>query len=942
MLNNAGKKFLSLLIALDLSWASVCPARAAEPVSLPQPGTMVNLSVLSHPPVLTGVKIYPDDPFRFDFILDQGDPARSAPAGYDIRTEANALIRYFLASLTVPEKDLWVNLSPYEKDRIIPEEFGLTEMGRDLLAQDYILKQLTASVMYPGSESGKRFWSEVYRRAYEAYGTTDIPVDTFNKVWIVPDKAAVYERYNAAGTSEAGPGSDGEGAATGRSAAAYVVEARLKVMLESDYLAQEKSGAAKAGLEQEDAARELAKDVIREVIIPVLENEVNSGDNFARLRQVYHSLILAAWYKRKIKDSLFSAVYVDQKKVTGVRINDPQMAERIWARYVEAFKKGAYNYIQEERDRYTHELIPRKYFSGGLSMTVDLAVTDDLQRAATPAAPVVIESRFEPSAVPWDQAAAGTGVTAENADDAMRGARDKQVLDLLRAAYQEMRSGALSSGEIDLTGWMSDYSLQRGLLPKAFVLPSGSSLGVTQHLYLGGDLTRLTVRVTRNASGGIEWVFTGYKGKDVSVNIGTSTWGLNEAGSALVLLKATVEPVLESLKNAYAGLQPGQSLRLDLTGWLGESALGKGRIQKAFPLPSGQNWGQTEYLRLGDNLSRVEVEFRRTPAGEMEWAFSGYKTGEKGEVFTGSSVWRLNEAGDGLAFSRKISVPVVESIKEAYAGLQPGQSLQLDLTEWLGESALGKGRIHKAFPLPSGKSWGEAEYLRLGDGLSRVELDLRRTAAGEMEWAFSGYKAGEKGEVFSGGSVWKLNETGDGLAFTRKISVPVVESIKNAYANLQPGQSLRVDLTEWLGESALGKGRIQKAFPLPSGQSWGDTAYLRLGSQLTRVEVEIRRTAAGGWDWVFSGYQGEAGPQVSTWRWDETARVPQVDAAMTPTGGIDLNPVDNKLDVQGSREAVRFNIDPEQLEKYRSTPGFIPVILNVRSLNDLPSFLGAK
>ena len=106
------------------------------------------------------------------------------------------LLKYFLASLTTPEKEFWVNLSPYEKDRIIPKGLGQTELGRDMLAQDYLLKQLTASLMYPEKELGKEFWNHVYSKAQEVYQTTEIPVSTFNKVWIVPDKAVVYEHEN--------------------------------------------------------------------------------------------------------------------------------------------------------------------------------------------------------------------------------------------------------------------------------------------------------------------------------------------------------------------------------------------------------------------------------------------------------------------------------------------------------------------------------------------------------------------------------------------------------------------------------------------------------------------------------------------------------------------------------------------------------------------------
>ena len=38
----------------------------------------------------------------------------------------------------------------------------------------------------------------------------------------------------------------------------------------------------------------------------------------------------------------------------------------IYQRYLKAFKKGVFNYIKEDVDKYTNEAIPRKYFSGGV------------------------------------------------------------------------------------------------------------------------------------------------------------------------------------------------------------------------------------------------------------------------------------------------------------------------------------------------------------------------------------------------------------------------------------------------------------------------------------------------------------------------------------------------------------------------------------------------
>ncbi len=326
---------------------------------------MVRLSPDFSPALLKGLKVHPEDPFQFDFILDKGE---SQLADEALKDESNKLIKYFLASLTVPEGDLWVNLSPYEKDRIVPESFGQTDMGRDLLAQDYLLKQITASLIYPEDEFGQKFWKRVYEEATAKFGTTDIPVNTFNKVWIVPSKAVLYENAKA-GT-------------------AYVVESRLKVMLEEDYLAIEKSGAGPAPAAPRSSSLSLranvvpasgspatlASQVIREIVIPQLEKEVNEGKNFAQLRQVYSSLILAAWYKKKIKDSVLSQVYADKNKIAGINIEDPQEKQKIYEQYVKAFKKGVYNYIKEEQDPATGTMIPRKYFSGGFKM--DMAMLD--------------------------------------------------------------------------------------------------------------------------------------------------------------------------------------------------------------------------------------------------------------------------------------------------------------------------------------------------------------------------------------------------------------------------------------------------------------------------------------------------------------------------------------------------------------------------------------
>lgn len=301
-------------------------------------------------PVLKGLKIYQGDPFKFDFFIDEGGKNVS---GQKFEEESSRLIKYFLSALTIPEKDLWVNLSPYEGDKIVPQALGLTEMGKDLLGEDYILKQLMASLTYPETPLGRDFWFRVYSRAQTLFGTTKIPINTFNKIWIVPEQAVVYEDRDRA----------------------FVGEAKLKVMMEGDYLLLKNNlnnpDIEKNRLSEEEVVdiNDFSSEIMKEVILPVIEEEVNKGENFARLRQIYYSLILATWFKKKLKDSIINQVYADKKKVKGIEADNPGIKDRIYNQYVEAYKKGVYDYIKKDYDGAIKKTVQRRYFSGGFDGT---------------------------------------------------------------------------------------------------------------------------------------------------------------------------------------------------------------------------------------------------------------------------------------------------------------------------------------------------------------------------------------------------------------------------------------------------------------------------------------------------------------------------------------------------------------------------------------------
>jgi Fe-S cluster assembly iron-binding protein IscA len=345
------KRFVCFFVVLAfISTSIISPAYAQSVFNLPQPGTVVPLSEGYAPAVVRGLTIHPENALEFNFLIDQG---KNKFENQQLRQEVTKLVKYFLAGLTVPEKELWVNLSPYEKDRIVPDGFGQTEMGRDLLAQDYMLKQLTGSVMIPEEGLGKTFWAEVYAQAQEKFGTTDLPMDTFNKIWVVPQTAELYEKGNTV----------------------VIVKSHLKVMLDIDYTAMLNNvlptggHVAPQGSTPSLPTSELTTQVIREVILPAIEKEVNEGKTFANLRQIYNSVILSVWYKKNLEQSLLNQVYADQGKVKGVDHADVEVNQKIYAQYVEAFKKGVYNLIKEEADPATGETVARKYFTGGNDLT---------------------------------------------------------------------------------------------------------------------------------------------------------------------------------------------------------------------------------------------------------------------------------------------------------------------------------------------------------------------------------------------------------------------------------------------------------------------------------------------------------------------------------------------------------------------------------------------
>src|SRR3990167_2645719 len=90
-------KTTACFILLFFTANSVIPPSYAQSIlNLPAPGTMVSMSSTFAPPIIKGLTLYPDNPLRFDFIVDTGD---NNLEGKEFEVESTKLIKYFLASL---------------------------------------------------------------------------------------------------------------------------------------------------------------------------------------------------------------------------------------------------------------------------------------------------------------------------------------------------------------------------------------------------------------------------------------------------------------------------------------------------------------------------------------------------------------------------------------------------------------------------------------------------------------------------------------------------------------------------------------------------------------------------------------------------------------------------------------------------------------------------
>jgi hypothetical protein len=287
---------------------------------------------------------------NFDLVL-KAEKAEGASPGIDVINSTLISEITFMTGLAVPDNKFWVNLNPWEPDRIIDEQLKQSEVGRIMLEADLQMKRDFSNYGNPcANETGKALWDLLDKKhdalvqwcmlkfPGEIKNIDNVQFRPVTRHWIVPDKVYAYTNRTQI----------------------YIINATLRINSEpvanhsSFQVYNQDTGTLSKGCREElnKSAKEYGKyykELEDYMILPYVVADVNRGGKYEDLRNVYVALALAQWYKSRItphmdifRDSLDSS---NSTALISLRSWSPN---EIWDKYVYSFKNHEYKCWRNE------------------------------------------------------------------------------------------------------------------------------------------------------------------------------------------------------------------------------------------------------------------------------------------------------------------------------------------------------------------------------------------------------------------------------------------------------------------------------------------------------------------------------------------------------------------------------------------------------------------
>ncbi len=263
----------------------------------------------------------------------------------DIRNATELSLNSFLIGLTIPNYKFWVNLNPWESDRIIEKDLKETDVGKIMLDADFNMKKDFSNYENPCESKTGEDYQELLGKKQEDLvndcmkkypgqikDNKNVSFSAATRHWIVPDKIYAYGNENEI----------------------YIVNATMNIKSEPVYnhssfkiANQNDSSISKKCLEcLNESVKEYGRyalELEETMVLPLVVQKVNSDNNYTDLRQVYVSLALAQWYKKHSDNKKIFSGFIDSGNLTGLESQTSWSAVSIWEKYVKSYSEGEYH-----------------------------------------------------------------------------------------------------------------------------------------------------------------------------------------------------------------------------------------------------------------------------------------------------------------------------------------------------------------------------------------------------------------------------------------------------------------------------------------------------------------------------------------------------------------------------------------------------------------------
>ncbi|MFJ9708809.1 hypothetical protein [Streptomyces sp. NPDC101234] len=249
-----------------------------------------------------------------DYAYSARQVDESAGLGYGGKEKAQLISDAFFTWLALTPDKFWVNLNPDQPDRVMDHTFGKTDAGRVLLQADLQMKHDFAKDLDPRQGLGQQLMDAIRRAG--------LPCGSVERNWIVPKPAQVRADSNGL----------------------YILAAPLQV---NSVAATVKTPTPNSCV-LSAAQRLTYQTLVRQLIVPDIEQKINTAPQYADLRRVYSARVAAEYVREQ-----------DQQQATQYRsiINSNNVAKwplrganrtwtprQTWEAYYKSFTQGDYSY----------------------------------------------------------------------------------------------------------------------------------------------------------------------------------------------------------------------------------------------------------------------------------------------------------------------------------------------------------------------------------------------------------------------------------------------------------------------------------------------------------------------------------------------------------------------------------------------------------------------